>query len=88
MWVEANMFWGPVIVALTSMVTTVAFIPGTLLALGSGWVFKQAYGSLWIAILLAAGAVWLGAAEAPVSRGRSCSAPGGPYQSAACISET
>ena len=61
MWVEANMFWGPVIVALTSMVTTVAFIPGTLLALGSGWVFKQAYGSLWIAILLAAGAVWLGA---------------------------
>ena len=40
---------------------TITFIPGSLLAFGAGWVFKQVYESLWMALLIGTGAVWLGA---------------------------
>ena len=36
------------------------FVPNTLLAFGSGFIFKQAYGKVWIALLLGTSAIWLG----------------------------
>ena len=40
---------------------TIAFIPGTILTLGAGWAFQQAYQSTWIAILVGSTCVWVGA---------------------------
>ena len=60
-WVHDHKFAGPVILVFAQMMVTVLFIPGSLLAVGTGWVFKQVYTNFWLAILVGTTSVWLGA---------------------------
>ena len=60
-WVRVHKVLGPIVLTLIYIVTTVIFIPGSLLAFGAGWVFKQTYDSLWKALLVGTTSVWLGA---------------------------
>ena len=46
---------------LAYIIATVAFIPGTILTLGAGWAFQQAYEVTWIAVLVGSLSVWIGA---------------------------
>ena len=46
---------------LAYIVATIAFIPGTILTLGAGWAFQQAYNSTWVAVAVGSLSVWIGA---------------------------
>ena len=52
---------GPLILVLVYIVCTVCLIPGSILTIGAGWAFQQAYNSTGIAILVGSIAVFLGA---------------------------
>ena len=52
---------GPIILALVYMVSTVFLIPGSILTLGAGWAFQQAYGSTGVAVLVGTISVFIGA---------------------------
>ncbi len=51
-WTDGLGVWGPVVVALFYVVACVFFLPGSLITLGAGFVFK-----LWIGLIT----VWIGA---------------------------
>ena len=60
-WIRLHDVLGPIILILVYVAATVAFIPGTLLTLGAGWAFEQAYGKFWLAYLIAVISVLIGA---------------------------
>ena len=60
-WIRKHKALGPIVLLLVYIVTTIAFIPGSILTLGAGWAFQQAYNSTWLAILVGSASVWIGA---------------------------
>ena len=46
---------------LLYIVATVCFIPGSILTLGAGWAFQQAYKKTWEALMIGTAAVFTGA---------------------------
>ena len=52
---------GPLILVAVYALCAVMFVPGSILTLGAGFAFKQAYYSTWKAVLIGTPAVWLGA---------------------------
>ena len=52
---------GPVILILVYILCTVCLVPGSILTLGAGWAFQQAYDSTGIAIVVGTLAVFIGA---------------------------
>ena len=52
---------GPFALVGVYIFATVLFIPGSILTLGAGLAFKQAYQSTWRALLVGASSVWIGA---------------------------
>ena len=60
-WVQNHRVSGPLILALVYVVCTVCLVPGSLLTLGAGWAFQQAYGSTGIAVLVGSVSVFVGA---------------------------
>ena len=60
-WIRSHKFLGPILLILGYIVATVAFIPGTILTLGAGWAFQQAYSNTFIAVLIGTLSVWIGA---------------------------
>ena len=60
-WIQKHKILGPIILLVAYIIATVAFIPGTILTLGAGWAFQQAYQSTWIAVLVGSLSVWIGA---------------------------
>jgi len=60
-WLQENPNLGPFILVLMFIVTTVLFIPAAVLTVGAGLAFKQAYKSIWYALLTGSLSVWLGA---------------------------
>jgi len=49
------------LLAIAYVFAAVLFFPGSILTLGAGFAFKQAYGSAWQAVLIGTAAVWIGA---------------------------
>ncbi len=56
-WVEAQGAWAPVIFIAVYAVATVAFVPGSLLTLGSGVVFGVVRGSIYVSAGSTLGAI-------------------------------
>ncbi|MFO7962973.1 MAG: TVP38/TMEM64 family protein [Desulfobacterales bacterium] len=49
-WTEGLGFWGPLVVILTYITATVLFLPGSVLTLGSGFLFGVLMGTVWASI--------------------------------------
>jgi len=60
-WISNHKVTGPLLLMLAYIITTVAFIPGSILTLGAGWAFKLAYSSTWVAVVVGTLSVWIGA---------------------------
>ena len=60
-WVQDHPLLGPLLLILVYIVCTVCLIPGSVLTIGAGWAFQQAYNSTGIAILVGSFAVFVGA---------------------------
>ena len=52
---------GPLILSLVYMISTVFLVPGSVLTLGAGWAFQQAYGNTGVAVLVGTLSVFIGA---------------------------
>ena len=64
-WIQANPGPGVVVFAIVYFVATVLFIPGSILTLGSGFVFSASFG-LGIGVLLGSLAVFVGASAGAI----------------------
>jgi len=60
-WVKDHPLAGPFALSGVYVFCTVLFIPGSILTLGAGFAFKQAYKSTWHALAVGSAAVWVGA---------------------------
>lgn len=60
-WIRLHDFLGPIILIFVVVLSTLAFIPGTLLTLGAGWAFEQAYAKFWVAYFIGVISVLIGA---------------------------
>ena len=60
-WVRTHKLLGPLLLALVYILATVCFIPGSILTLGAGWAFQQAYQSTLTAVVIGTIAVFIGA---------------------------
>lgn len=60
-WIRNHKVLGPVLLMLAYIITTIAFIPGSILTLGAGWAFQQAYSATWVAVVIGTLSVWIGA---------------------------
>ena len=60
-WVQDNKVLGPLLLILVYIFCTVCFIPGSILTLGAGWAFQQAYDSTGIALVIGTLTVFIGA---------------------------
>ena len=60
-WVETHKFLGPICLCLIYIICVVFFIPGSILTIGAGLAFKQAYGTTWKAMIVGFLSVWIGA---------------------------
>jgi len=49
-WTKGLGFWGPLVVILAYIAATVLFMPGSVLTLGSGFLFGVAMGTVWASI--------------------------------------
>ena len=52
---------GPLILSLVYILCTVCLVPGSILTLGAGWAFQQAYSSTGVAIVVGSLSVFVGA---------------------------
>ncbi len=62
-WTQSLGFWGPVVVVLLYIVACVLFLPGSILTIGAGFLFKLALGTATVSIgatLGACAAFWVG----------------------------
>ena len=62
-WTQGIGNWGPVVVALFYIVSCVLFLPGSVLTLGAGFLFKLGLGTVTVSIgsvLGASAAFWVG----------------------------
>ncbi|MHC4692621.1 MAG: TVP38/TMEM64 family protein, partial [Planctomycetota bacterium] len=62
-WTGRLGFWGPVIVVVLYIVACILFLPGSVLTLGTGFVFKLFKGTIAVSIgstLGACAAFWIG----------------------------
>ena len=46
-WIEIHTVLGPLILVAIYALCAIMFVPGSILTLGAGFAFKQAYGSVW-----------------------------------------
>jgi len=60
-WIADHPVSGPLILSLVYIVATVFFIPGSILTIGAGYAFNQAFKSTGIALAVGALSVWVGA---------------------------
>ena len=60
-WVETHKVLGPICLSLIYIICVVFFVPGSILTIGAGLAFKQAYGSTWKAMVVGFLSVWVGA---------------------------
>lgn len=49
-WTKGLGFWGPLVVVLAYVAATVLFLPGSVLTLGSGFLFGVAMGTVWASL--------------------------------------
>jgi uncharacterized membrane protein YdjX (TVP38/TMEM64 family) len=62
-WTQSLGFWGPVVVVLFYVVACLLFLPGSILTIGAGFLFKLALGTVTVSIgatLGACAAFWVG----------------------------
>lgn len=62
-WIQSLGYWGPVVVVLFYIVACVLFLPGSVLTLGTGFLFKLFWGTVTVSIgatLGACAAFWVG----------------------------
>ncbi|CAI2367166.1 unnamed protein product [Moneuplotes crassus] len=60
-WMQKNPYFAPFVFVIVYILATIFFIPGLILTLGAGFAFNEAYGKVWLAILVGSIAVWCGA---------------------------
>ena len=60
-WVQDHRVLGPLLLVLVYIICTVLLVPGSILTLGAGWAFQQAYNSTGIALVVGTIAVFIGA---------------------------
>lgn len=60
-WIREHPYGGPLVFILAYIIATIFWIPGSLLTLGAGWAFQQAYKQTWLAIIVGSLSVWIGA---------------------------
>ena len=65
-WVKEHPTAGPFALCFVYVVCSILFIPGSILTLGAGLAFKQAYQSTWHAVLVGFLAVWIGASTGSI----------------------
>jgi uncharacterized membrane protein YdjX (TVP38/TMEM64 family) len=62
-WTQRLGFWGPVVIVLFYIVACLLFLPGSILTIGAGFLFKLALGTVTVSIgatLGACAAFWVG----------------------------
>ncbi|HJT31355.1 MAG TPA: TVP38/TMEM64 family protein [Pirellulales bacterium] len=62
-WIRGMGAWGPVLLAVTYVIATVCFVPGSLMTLGAGFLFGVAVGTVTVSLASVVGAsaaFWLG----------------------------
>jgi len=60
-WIKDHPVQGPFFLTLLYVLCTIFFVPGSVLTIGAGVAFKQAYVSTWKALLVGLVSVWIGA---------------------------
>ena len=60
-WLEENPLSGPFVLSIIYIFCSILFVPGSILTLGAGFAFNQAYKSLIKAIFVGFVSVWIGA---------------------------
>ena len=60
-WMKDHPRKGPIYLCLVYIACTLAFVPGSILTIGSGVILKQVFESIWKAILVGTAAIWIGA---------------------------
>lgn len=56
-WIASLGGWGPVIFIILYILATIAFLPGSILTLGAGFVFGVIWGSVYVSIASTLGAI-------------------------------